>query len=48
MPWASPGSTVSISGDVVAKAMVNAALDPQPGTRIFTLDEIFQQADRRL
>jgi uncharacterized protein YbjT (DUF2867 family) len=35
-----------IQGDVVAKAMVNAALDPDKGTRIFTLDEIFGEADR--
>ncbi len=35
-----------IPGAVVAKAMLNAALDPQPGTRIFTLDEIFAEADR--
>ncbi len=35
-----------IGGDVVAKAMLNAALDPQPGTRIFTLDEVFAEAQR--
>jgi uncharacterized protein YbjT (DUF2867 family) len=35
-----------IHGDVVAKAMINAALDPAPGTRIFTLDEIFALAER--
>jgi uncharacterized protein YbjT (DUF2867 family) len=30
-----------IHGDVVARAMINSALDPEKGTRIFTLDEIF-------
>jgi uncharacterized protein YbjT (DUF2867 family) len=35
-----------IHGDVVAKAMINAALDPETGTRIFTLDEIFGEAER--
>jgi len=35
-----------IHGDVVAKAMIQAALDPEPGTRIFTLDEIFTEAER--
>ena len=35
-----------IPGDVVAKAMVNAALDPEKGTRIFTLDELFDEAER--
>lgn len=35
-----------IHGDVVAKAMINAALDPDKGTRIFTLDEIFGEAER--
>jgi uncharacterized protein YbjT (DUF2867 family) len=35
-----------IPGHVVAKAMINAALDPAPGTRIFTLDEIFGEAER--
>jgi uncharacterized protein YbjT (DUF2867 family) len=34
-----------IHGDVVAKAMIHAALDPAPGTRIFTLDEIFTEAE---
>jgi uncharacterized protein YbjT (DUF2867 family) len=35
-----------IHGDVVAKAMINAALDPAKGTRIFTLDEVFAEAER--
>jgi hypothetical protein len=35
-----------IGGDVVAKAMINAALDPTPGTRIFTLAEVFAEAER--
>ncbi len=35
-----------IHGDVVAKAMINAALDPEKGTRIFTLDEVFAEAER--
>jgi uncharacterized protein YbjT (DUF2867 family) len=35
-----------IQGDVVAKAMINAALDPEKGTRIFTLDEVFDEAER--
>jgi uncharacterized protein YbjT (DUF2867 family) len=35
-----------ISGAVVAKAMINAAFDPEKGTRIFTLDEIFGEAER--
>jgi uncharacterized protein YbjT (DUF2867 family) len=35
-----------IGGDVVAKAMINAALDPGKGTRIFTLDEVFGEAER--
>ncbi len=35
-----------IPGAVVAKAMINAALDPEPGTRIFTLDEVFGEAER--
>jgi uncharacterized protein YbjT (DUF2867 family) len=35
-----------IHGDVVARALLNAALDPAPGTRIFTLDEIFREAER--
>ncbi|HVZ72932.1 MAG TPA: NAD(P)H-binding protein [Polyangia bacterium] len=30
-----------ISGATVARAMINSALDPAPGARIFTLDEIF-------
>jgi uncharacterized protein YbjT (DUF2867 family) len=33
-----------IPGAVVAKAMINAALDPSKGTRIFTLDEVFGEA----
>jgi uncharacterized protein YbjT (DUF2867 family) len=35
-----------IPGSVVAKAMINAALDPQKGTRIYTLDELFAEAER--
>jgi hypothetical protein len=35
-----------IQGDVVAKAMIHSALDPEKGTRIFTLDEVFDEADR--
>jgi uncharacterized protein YbjT (DUF2867 family) len=35
-----------IPGDVVAQAMVNAAFDPEPGTKIFTLDEVFAEAQR--
>ena len=35
-----------IRGDVVAKAMINAALDPAKGTRIFTLDEVLGEAER--
>jgi uncharacterized protein YbjT (DUF2867 family) len=35
-----------IHGDVVARAMINAALDPAQGTRIFTLDEVFAEAAR--
>jgi uncharacterized protein YbjT (DUF2867 family) len=36
-----------ISGSVVAKAMINSALDEAPGTKIFTLDEVFTEAERR-
>jgi uncharacterized protein YbjT (DUF2867 family) len=35
-----------ISGAVVAKAMINAAFDPERGARIFTLDEVFAEAAR--
>jgi uncharacterized protein YbjT (DUF2867 family) len=35
-----------IPGSVVARAMVNAALDPEKGTRIYTLDELFAEAER--
>ena len=35
-----------IHGDVVAKAMINSALDPEKGTRIFTFDEVFTEAER--
>ncbi|MBX7114323.1 MAG: NAD(P)H-binding protein [Myxococcaceae bacterium] len=35
-----------IHGSVVAKAMINAALDASGGTRIFTLDEVFTEAAR--
>jgi uncharacterized protein YbjT (DUF2867 family) len=35
-----------IPGAVVAKAMINAALDPDQGLRIFTLDEVFGEAER--
>jgi len=34
-----------IHGDVVARAMITAALDPENGTRIFTLDEVFREAE---
>ena len=34
-----------IPGSVVAKAMINAALDPEKGTRIYTLDELFAEAE---
>ncbi len=33
-----------IPGEVVAQAMINAALEPSPGTRIYTLDEVFTAA----
>lgn len=35
-----------IPGEVVAKAMINAGLDPGKGTRILTLDQIFTEAER--
>ena len=35
-----------IPAEVVAKAMINAALDPETGTRIYTLDELFATAER--
>ncbi len=35
-----------IHGSVVAKAMINAAFDSEAGTRIFTLDEVFTEAER--
>jgi uncharacterized protein YbjT (DUF2867 family) len=35
-----------IHGDVVAKAMINAGLDPENGTKLFTLDEVFVEAER--
>lgn len=35
-----------IPAEVVARAMVNAALDPEKGTRIYTLDELFDEAER--
>jgi uncharacterized protein YbjT (DUF2867 family) len=35
-----------IRGEVVAKAMINAALDPDERLRIFTLDEVFGEAER--
>jgi uncharacterized protein YbjT (DUF2867 family) len=35
-----------IPGSVVAKAMINAALDPEKGTRVYTLDELFDEAER--
>lgn len=35
-----------IRAEVVAKAMINAALDMEKGMRIFTLDEIFAEAER--
>jgi uncharacterized protein YbjT (DUF2867 family) len=34
-----------IKGGVVATAMINAALDPEGGTRILTLDEVFGDAE---
>ncbi len=36
-----------IPGDTVAKAMINALLDPTPGTRIYTLEEVFREAERQ-
>ena len=35
-----------IPAEVVAKAMINAALDPEKRTRIYTLDELFTEAER--
>jgi uncharacterized protein YbjT (DUF2867 family) len=35
-----------IPGSVVAQAMINAALDPEKGTRIYSLDELFEEAER--
>jgi uncharacterized protein YbjT (DUF2867 family) len=35
-----------IPGHVVARAMINAALDPEKGTRFYTLDEVFAEAER--
>jgi uncharacterized protein YbjT (DUF2867 family) len=35
-----------IPAQVVAKAMVNVALDSEKGTRIYTLDELFDEAAR--
>lgn len=35
-----------IPGAVVATAMINSALDPASRTRIFTLDEVFTEAER--
>jgi uncharacterized protein YbjT (DUF2867 family) len=35
-----------IDGSVVARAMLASAFDPEAGTRIFTLDEIFGVAER--
>ena len=35
-----------IPGEVVAKAMLNSALDETPGAKIFTLDEVFTEAER--
>jgi uncharacterized protein YbjT (DUF2867 family) len=35
-----------IPAAVVAKAMLNAALDPEKGTHIYTLDELFDEAER--
>jgi hypothetical protein len=31
---------------VLSKAMIHAALDPAKGTRIFALDEVFDEARR--
>jgi hypothetical protein len=33
-----------VPGEVVARAMIHAALDPTPGTRTLTLDELFGEA----
>lgn len=33
-----------VPGEVVARAMIAAALDPTPGTRVITLDELFTEA----
>jgi hypothetical protein len=35
-----------VQGEVVAKAMINAALDPEKGARIITLDQVFGEAER--
>jgi hypothetical protein len=35
-----------VHGDVVAKAMIHATLDPEKGTRIFTFDEVSAEAER--
>jgi uncharacterized protein YbjT (DUF2867 family) len=36
-----------IGADVVARAMINSALSAERGTKIFTLDEVFVEADRK-
>jgi uncharacterized protein YbjT (DUF2867 family) len=35
-----------IPGAVVAQAMINTSVDPEPGARVFTLDEVFREAQR--
>ena len=35
-----------IRGDVVAKAMINSVFDLKPGTHMFELDEVFEEASR--
>ncbi len=35
-----------IPASVVARAMINAALDPEQATRVYTLDELFTEAER--
>ena len=35
-----------IHGAVVARAMINSVFDPAKGTRIYTLDEVFTEAER--
>ena len=35
-----------IHGDIVAKAMINSAFDAKSGALIYTLDEVFEEAER--